>query len=794
MASLSGGLVTVVDLAAADAATRLLAGDARPVKVIYTWRHTVIGEQLLGAAARGAPQAIPADVVRRAAEEEASERLRPVLAPLPDPPQPPVSVVACTLHRPAELDACLASLEQLRDPPLEILVVNNDPADFQTRAVAEARGAHVIDQPRRGLSAARNAGIAAARGELVAFVDDDCVVDEHWLAGLGVEFAHPLVAACVGYVGPAELSTEAQLLFEAQGGFERRFVSTVIDGAQDGAWAASGLGDGNSVWRRAVFERYGGFAEDLGPGTSARSAQDADMFHRLLGRGYRVRVSPARVVWHRQRRELAPLADALEGYMTGLAAVSARALAGSHDLAAARLWSWWVHEYAPRLLRHRTPGSARLLVAQARGILAGPWRDRRALCSPTPPPALAARPASQTNFPASVTLELAPASIVLASRDRRELLLRVLRALAAQDCPADQMEVVIVLDGSTDGSAEAVRRLDVPWPLWIEAQPPRGLAVSRNRGIELASEPLLLLLDDDIIPARRLVSAHRRAHADGAKSVVMGRHPAVVPETSWWAQRVRAWWEDRFARMRQPGWRPSFVDYADGNSSMLRSTFDQVGGFDVAFTGGQRQDWEFAIRALQQGISLRIDPAAEAVHHADASFGGTLRKARQEGAYDVAIARKHPPCSGRLLLSRVPGGRPVRRIAVDRGESIADEHLVALANACERIGARRSWSRIVSVAIEAAYLAGVRHAASPAELDALRASLAKEEDVVTVALDPLDPDRLRSALSAGHQGRVMFELGSERVEATVPGETWDAERLLGGAAALFAAGEQPDPR
>jgi glycosyltransferase involved in cell wall biosynthesis len=442
-----------------------------------------------------------------------------------------VTVVVCTLRRPEELSACLVSIRGLRTAPAELIVVNNDPADAATRRVAQSAGARVVDEPRRGLSAARNAGIAAAGGELVAFIDDDCRVEPHWLDELGGEFADPLVLACVGYVGPAELATAAQWLFEAQGGFERRVSHAVADGAVEGAWAAAGLGDGNAVFRRAAFERYGGFAEDLGPGTPARSAQDAELFYRLASRGHRVAFSPARVAWHRHRTELRPLAATLEGYTTGLAAHAARALAHHHDPAALRLWHWWGRHYFPRLaraaLRQPRSGQALLVAVQARGAVAGPWRDRharrrRAAPPPVPPPR--SRPQAPARADACVVGELPAVAVVLASRNRRDSLLRALRALAGQDRDA---EIVLVLDGSTDGSAEAVRSAVLPWPVHIVEQPPTGLASARNRGIAAATRPLILLLDDDIEAAPGLVTAHARAHAGRAEAIVMGHHPPV---------------------------------------------------------------------------------------------------------------------------------------------------------------------------------------------------------------------------------------------------------------------------
>jgi hypothetical protein len=108
---------------------------------------------------------------------------------------PKVSVVVCAFNAETTMAACLASLRALRYPAFEVIVVNDGSTD-QTGAIAEQfEGVHVIHQENKGLSAARNVGIAASAGEIVAFTDSDCVVDPDWL--------HHLVAAFLSSGLPA---------------------------------------------------------------------------------------------------------------------------------------------------------------------------------------------------------------------------------------------------------------------------------------------------------------------------------------------------------------------------------------------------------------------------------------------------------------------------------------------------------------------------------------------------------------------------------------------------------------
>jgi glycosyltransferase involved in cell wall biosynthesis len=788
------GEALVVDLAE-PGRTLGIGPHVERVQVSVLWDGTAVGE--LVAEVGGAPRsalAVPEDVLRTVAALDAAKRLRPVLAPAPDLVALPVAVVVCTLGRPEQLADCLTSLAGLRTAPAELIVVDNDPSDPRSAEVAHRFGAQVVPEPRRGLSAARNSGIRAASSPVVAFLDDDCRVEPGWLDDVAADFADPLVAAVVGYVGAGELETDAQWLFEAQGGFERRHHVEVRDGAVAGGWGAAGFGDGNVFFRREAFERIGGYAEALGPGTPARSAQDADMLYRLMEEGLRVRYSPSRVAWHRHRRELEPLAATLEGYMTGLSAHALVTLARRRDPAALRLWWWFVRRYAPRLvrdlLRNRLdPGRARLLAVQARGIALGPWRGRDALKDLATPAVSSAAP--RPDGPrVTVAGEPPTISVVLASRDRREQLVTTLRALAAQAFPAERMEVVLVLDGATDGSAQAARALEVPWPLRVDEQPGSGLAVARNRGIELAANDLLVIADDDIVPERDLVAAHAVAHASGGDAIVMGVHPMVADPAERFSLLVRAWWADHFRRKLAPGWQPSFMDYCDGNSSLPRGLFDRLGRFDTAFTGGRRQDWEFAMRALSAGVPLRMAAGARGTHYPRVTFAGGLRNARQEGRYDVLLARAHPDAAGRLPLGRLaqpPDGARERRLR-DLAAPVPDAAWVAAASAAERTRSWGTWMRVVMRAQRAAYLAGVAEGIeAEGPIDEALARVRSNADVLGVTAHEGDPP-LR--LPADHFGRVELALRAHgrdaRVEATTPGETWDAEAVLQRAATALA--------
>ena len=103
-------------------------------------------------------------------------------------------------------------------------------------------------------------------------------------------------------------------------------------------------------------------------------------------------------------------------------------------------------------------------------------------------------------------------SIIIPSHNRRILLHKILDALAQQTFPADQFEVIIVLDGCTDGSREMLDEIAMPFSLHVIAQEQRGASAARNHGAKQAAGELLIFLDDDIEPTPGFILAHVNAH------------------------------------------------------------------------------------------------------------------------------------------------------------------------------------------------------------------------------------------------------------------------------------------
>jgi O-antigen biosynthesis protein len=239
---------------------------------------------------------------------------------------PLATVVVPTASRPAQLSRLLAGLRVLEYPCFEVVVVDKRPANEQTRRLVETVAGHderirYVAEPHVGLSAARNRGIAAANGEIVAFTDDDVVVDPQWLSWLVQPFADPLVQAATGLVLPLELETRAQRLFEAYGGFSKGFDRRAFDALQgrtDDLYPYSGglFGSGNSMaFRRSALVAIRGFDPAVGP------ASDIDAFSSVVRRGGRIEYQPRSICWHEHRRDEAALMRQLREYGIAFTAV-----------------------------------------------------------------------------------------------------------------------------------------------------------------------------------------------------------------------------------------------------------------------------------------------------------------------------------------------------------------------------------------------------------------------------------------------------------------------------------------
>lgn len=306
------------------------------------------------------------------------------------------------------------------------------------------------------------------------------------------------------------------------------------------------------------------------------------------------------------------------------------------------------------------------------------------------------------------------ASVVVPTYNRCDRLRRVIGALAEQTFPRDSFEVIVVSDGSTDGTEDYLHSAQPPVELVPVIQANSGPGPARNAGVERARGELIIFIDDDVVAAPDLVEQHVRSHQDhDGRLVVIG--PMLTPSdfspTAWiqWEQEKL---EQQYEAMKRGEWAATFRQFYTGNASLPRPLMHEVGGFDRRFR--RAEDVEMSYRLHEAGCRFAFNPQAVGWHYAERSFESWLANGRAYGVNDVIFARDH----GRPeLLAFVRDEFPQRNVLI-RGMVRAavrrrrlgpalQSLLNTQARAAARLGLARPASALLSAAYNMAYYRGI---------------------------------------------------------------------------------------
>lgn len=296
------------------------------------------------------------------------------------------TIVIATLGKTELLrDAVQAALNQTHKH-YDVLIVDNDPESGDTRRllrnITDPR-LRIIAAPVKGLSMARNEGVRAATGDVIAFTDDDAFTDPHWLASLLDAIAATGAGGATGPVFPAELTYPSQRFFEARGGFPKNLQPQLFTLNHPGGgplypFATARVGAGVSMaFTQEALTAMGEFDPALGAGTKTNGGEDLDAFARVLRAGYSIAYNPDAVLHHVHRRDLNGLKKQTYGNGTGMAALLTKTIMS-------RPWALLVLlSRVPKIAQRVAPGSERmagsgtgvpkaLSLVEVAGFLAGP--------------------------------------------------------------------------------------------------------------------------------------------------------------------------------------------------------------------------------------------------------------------------------------------------------------------------------------------------------------------------------------------------------------------------------------
>jgi glycosyltransferase involved in cell wall biosynthesis len=260
-----------------------------------------------------------------------------------------ISVVICTYNRAESLRRTLSSVAKMEVPSdlsWEVIVVDNNSTDA-TRAVVEefvkasSLPVRYVFEPRQGLSHARNTGVATAKGEIIAFIDDDVFASTDWLGNIWQEFQSDDELGVLG--GRVELANPQDLPLMVITDKTRRVIRSYLDasGRIGCCWAL----------RRSVLASVGPFDTLLGAGGRFASAEDIEYVYRICKAGWKILYAPSVLALHNHGRRT-PKAERslLRAYNIGAGAFYAK-VAMSGDVLGAKLMYWVLDGRARELLR-----------------------------------------------------------------------------------------------------------------------------------------------------------------------------------------------------------------------------------------------------------------------------------------------------------------------------------------------------------------------------------------------------------------------------------------------------------
>lgn len=246
-------------------------------------------------------------------------------------------------------------------------------------------------------------------------------------------------------------------------------------------------------------------------------------------------------------------------------------------------------------------------------------------------------------------------AVVIPTFNRREALRGCLNSLLGQSLPADQFEIIVVVDGSTDGTLEMLRTFSGVFRLVVLTQANRGQTAALNAGARAASADIVLFLDDDLVCDPELLASHLAMHRHNPGGLVFGKMHSLLSERPGAEELLfHSTWLAQYARLAadpEPLW-PDDA-WTGPNCSLSRAAFLEIGGYDEIEFPRRGEDVDLGLRLWQSGVPFRYAANAVTSHRWQKPITHSVRDDVEDGASEVRICRRYPAMRSRSPLAGI---------------------------------------------------------------------------------------------------------------------------------------------